>query len=88
MLDHPSDPYDISRLMKYHYCNPHAPFHPEKTRASSHSSQDLTNELQGRSRYPIASGGFGDTWKCDLVKTDWIVQVCPASALPTVVIDP
>ncbi|KAG2752828.1 kinase-like protein [Suillus brevipes Sb2] len=75
MLDHPSDPYDISRLMKYHYCNPHAPFHPEKTRASSHSSQDLTNEPQGRSRYPIASGGFGDIWKCDLVKADGIVQV-------------
>ncbi|KAG1831052.1 kinase-like domain-containing protein, partial [Suillus variegatus] len=32
--------------------------------------QDLTDDLQGRSRYPITSGGFGDIWKCDLVKPD------------------
>jgi hypothetical protein len=88
MLDHPSGPYDISRLMGYHYYNPHAPSSPEKARASSHSPPDLTNELKGRSRYPITSGGFGDIWKCDLVKADVTVQVCPASALPTVVIDP
>ncbi|KAG1831063.1 kinase-like domain-containing protein, partial [Suillus variegatus] len=36
---------------------------------------DLTDELQGRSRYPITSGGFGDIWKCDLLV-----------ALPTVTI--
>ncbi|KAG1744289.1 kinase-like domain-containing protein [Suillus lakei] len=39
------------------------------------SPQDLTNELQGRSRYRITSGGFGDIWKCDLVKPDGTVQV-------------
>ncbi|KAG2342720.1 WD40 repeat-like protein [Suillus weaverae] len=47
----------------------------EQTRALSHSPQDLTNELQGRSRYPITSGGFGDIWKCELVKPDGAVQV-------------
>ncbi|KAG2107360.1 kinase-like domain-containing protein [Suillus cothurnatus] len=40
---------------------------PEQTRALSHPPQDLTNELQGRSRFPVASGGFGDIWKCELV---------------------
>jgi hypothetical protein len=48
---------------------------PEQTRAPSHLPQDLTNELQGRSRYPITSGGFGDIWKCELVKPDGTVQV-------------
>ncbi|KAG2097014.1 uncharacterized protein F5147DRAFT_715762 [Suillus discolor] len=48
---------------------------PELTRAPSHSLRDLTNKLQGRSRYPITSGGFGDIWKCDLVKPDGTVQV-------------
>ncbi|KAG2060053.1 WD40 repeat-like protein [Suillus hirtellus] len=52
----------------------HAPS-PEQTRAPSHTLQDLTDELQGRSRYPITSGGFGDIWKCDLVKPDMTVQV-------------
>jgi hypothetical protein len=48
---------------------------PEQTRALSHPPQDLTNELQGRSRFPVASGGFGDIWKCELVKPDESVQV-------------
>ncbi|KAG2035176.1 hypothetical protein BDR03DRAFT_545286 [Suillus americanus] len=52
---------------------------PQQTRAPSHSPQDLTNELQGRSRYPITSGGFGDIWKCELLKPDGTVQACPAS---------
>jgi len=55
---------------------------PEQTRALSHPPQDLTNELQGRSRFPVASGGFGDIWKCELVKPDESVQVCPASPTP------
>jgi hypothetical protein len=38
--------------------------------------QDLTDQLQGRSSYPITSGGFGDIWKCELVKLNEIVQVC------------
>jgi len=53
---------------------------PEQTLAPSHLPQDLTNELQGRSRYPITSGGFGDIWKCELVKPDGTVRVCPASS--------
>ncbi|KAG1744290.1 kinase-like domain-containing protein [Suillus lakei] len=52
----------------------HAPS-SRQTRAPSHSPRDLTSELQGRSRYPITSGGFGDIWKCDLVKPDGTVQV-------------
>ncbi|KAG2108694.1 uncharacterized protein F5147DRAFT_694443, partial [Suillus discolor] len=39
----------------------HAPS-PKRTRAPSHALQDLTDELQGRPRYPITSGGFGDIW--------------------------
>ncbi|OAX32713.1 hypothetical protein K503DRAFT_587291 [Rhizopogon vinicolor AM-OR11-026] len=42
---------------------------------ASHSLQDLTNHLQGRSDYPIASGGFGDIWKCELVKSNETVDV-------------
>ncbi|KAG1906174.1 kinase-like domain-containing protein, partial [Suillus fuscotomentosus] len=30
--------------------------------SASDCLEDLTNKLQGRSRYPIASGGFGDIW--------------------------
>ncbi|KAG1831048.1 kinase-like domain-containing protein [Suillus variegatus] len=52
----------------------HAPS-PKQTRAPSHPLQDLTDDLHGRSRYPITSGGFGDIWKCDLVKPDMTVQV-------------
>ncbi|KAG1867303.1 hypothetical protein DFJ58DRAFT_130968 [Suillus subalutaceus] len=52
---------------------------PEQIRAPSYLPQDLTNELQGRSRYPITSGGFGDIWKCELVKPDGTVKACPAS---------
>ncbi|KAG1778031.1 hypothetical protein EV702DRAFT_1096756 [Suillus placidus] len=40
-----------------------------------HSLEDLTNEVRGRSSYPIASGGFGDIWKCVLVKSSEAVQV-------------
>jgi len=39
------------------------------------SSQDLTKELQKISQYPVAFGGFGDIWKCDLVKPGGNVQV-------------
>ncbi|OAX34041.1 kinase-like protein [Rhizopogon vinicolor AM-OR11-026] len=42
---------------------------------ASDSLQDLTNQLQGRSNYPITSGGFGDIWKCELVKLNETVQV-------------
>ncbi|OAX30887.1 hypothetical protein K503DRAFT_806602 [Rhizopogon vinicolor AM-OR11-026] len=41
----------------------------------SDSLPDLTNHLQGRSDYPIASGGFGDIWKCELVKLNETVEV-------------
>ncbi|KAG2108688.1 kinase-like domain-containing protein [Suillus discolor] len=47
----------------------------ESPGSASDFLEDLTNELQGRSRYPIASGGFGDIWKCDLVKPSGTVQV-------------
>ncbi|KAG1811891.1 uncharacterized protein BJ212DRAFT_1373920 [Suillus subaureus] len=47
----------------------------ETTAIEEDSLEDLTNELQRRSRYPIASGGFGDIWKCDLVKPSGTVQV-------------
>ncbi|KAG2060024.1 WD40 repeat-like protein [Suillus hirtellus] len=47
---------------------------PAQTRVPSYPLQDLTDELQGRSRYPITSGGFGDIWKCNLVKPDMTVQ--------------
>ncbi|KAG1764375.1 kinase-like domain-containing protein [Suillus placidus] len=40
-----------------------------------HSLEDLTNEVRGRSSYPSASGGFGDIWKCVLVKSSEAVQV-------------
>ncbi|KAG1811896.1 uncharacterized protein BJ212DRAFT_499284 [Suillus subaureus] len=36
----------------------------------SDSLEDLTNELQGKSSFPAASGGFGDIWKCILVKAN------------------
>ncbi|KAG0697068.1 kinase-like domain-containing protein [Suillus ampliporus] len=39
------------------------------------SPEDLTNELQERSTYPITSGGFGDIWKCVLAKPSETVQV-------------
>jgi hypothetical protein len=41
---------------------------------------DLTHEIHGRSSYPVASGGFGDIWKCVLVKpsTSRTIQVCTA----------
>ncbi|KAG2140609.1 kinase-like domain-containing protein [Suillus clintonianus] len=39
------------------------------------SLEDLTNDVQGRLSYPSASGGFGDIWKCVLVKSNRAVQV-------------
>jgi hypothetical protein len=54
----------------------------ESPGSASDSLEDLTNELQRRSRYPIAFGGFGDIWKCDLVKASGTIQVgsaCSAS---------
>ncbi|OAX34481.1 kinase-like protein [Rhizopogon vinicolor AM-OR11-026] len=47
----------------------------QKSMDASDSLQDLTNHLQGRSDYPIASGGFGDIWKCELVKPNETVEV-------------
>jgi hypothetical protein len=43
---------------------------------------DLTKELQGRGPFAIASGGFGDIWKCQLVKSNGIIEVGPASSIP------
>ncbi|KAG1811893.1 kinase-like domain-containing protein [Suillus subaureus] len=40
-----------------------------------HSLEDLTNKVQRRSSYPVASGGFGDIWKGVLVKHGRDVQV-------------
>jgi hypothetical protein len=54
----------------------------ELSAVASGSPQDLTDQLQGRSNYPIASGGFGDIWKCDLVKLNEIVQVWSACGTP------
>jgi ferredoxin len=39
------------------------------------------HEVQGRSSYPIASGGFGDIWKCVLVKPSSAIQVCTACGI-------
>lgn len=39
------------------------------------SLQDLTNQLTGRSAYAIASGGFGDIWRCHLLIPNGSVQV-------------
>jgi hypothetical protein len=47
----------------------------ESPGSASDSPEDLTSKLQRRSRYPIASGGFGDIWKCDLEKASGTVQV-------------
>jgi hypothetical protein len=49
---------------------------------SSKILQNLTNELQGRSSFAMASGGFGDIWKCYLVNCDEIVEVCSAPSIP------
>jgi hypothetical protein len=43
---------------------------------------DLTKELHGRGSFAIASGGFGDIWKCQLVKSNGIMEVGPASSIP------
>ncbi|KAG1719937.1 kinase-like domain-containing protein [Suillus lakei] len=41
----------------------------------SDSPKDLTDKLKKISPYPVAGGGFGDIWKCDLVKPNGNVQV-------------
>ncbi|KAG1731636.1 uncharacterized protein EDB91DRAFT_1252071 [Suillus paluster] len=43
--------------------------------STSDPLKNLTNELQERPQYPIASGGYGDIWKCVLVKPGETVQV-------------
>ncbi|KAJ8584333.1 hypothetical protein M405DRAFT_468436 [Rhizopogon salebrosus TDB-379] len=50
--------------------------------SAPYSLQDLTKELQGRSPFAIASGGFGDIWKCHLVKSNGIIEVGSASSIP------
>ncbi|KAG1908274.1 SNF2 family N-terminal domain-containing protein [Suillus fuscotomentosus] len=55
MLDHPSGPYDISRLMNYHYCNPHAP------PPGGHRSM-----LPSRSGY-AGPGGNSPRWNAPMV---------------------
>ncbi|KAJ8583404.1 kinase-like protein [Rhizopogon salebrosus TDB-379] len=47
----------------------------ESTGSVSDLLPDLTNELQGRSSYVVASGGFGDIWQCVLVQPSRIVRV-------------
>ncbi|KAG2121705.1 WD40-repeat-containing domain protein [Suillus cothurnatus] len=41
----------------------------------SSSLQDLTNRLTGISAHPIASGGFGDIWRCYLLIPNGTVRV-------------
>lgn len=43
--------------------------------------QDLTKELQKSSPFPITCGGFGDIYKCQLVRPDGTVPVRPVCAL-------
>ncbi|OJA15375.1 hypothetical protein AZE42_12249 [Rhizopogon vesiculosus] len=66
-----TSPYSGSTTTEEQTCH-------ESTDASD-SLQDLTNHIQGRSDYPIASGGFWDIWKCELVKPNEIVEVGPSS---------
>ncbi|KAG1747598.1 kinase-like domain-containing protein [Suillus lakei] len=47
----------------------------QSARSASGSLQDLTNELQDRSPFAIACGGYGDIYKCYLVKPDGTVPV-------------
>ncbi|KAG1747987.1 kinase-like domain-containing protein [Suillus paluster] len=51
------------------------PTNQELPVSASDPLKDLTNELLGISYYPVASGGFGDIWKCLLVKSSETVQV-------------
>ncbi|KAG2144140.1 kinase-like domain-containing protein [Suillus bovinus] len=47
-------------------------------REELHSLEDLTKQVQGRPPYPTAFGGYGDIWKCILVKPSRAdVQVPP-----------
>jgi hypothetical protein len=48
----------------------------ESAGSASDVLEDLSDQLQGRSNLPTMSGGFGDIWKCELVKPNEIVQVC------------
>ncbi|KAG1860395.1 hypothetical protein F4604DRAFT_1138525 [Suillus subluteus] len=41
----------------------------------SNSLEDFTYQLQGRSSFPTACGGFGDIWKCILVRANRNVDV-------------
>ncbi|KAG1796466.1 kinase-like domain-containing protein [Suillus variegatus] len=41
----------------------------------AHLLEDLTKQVQGRPRYPTAFGGFGDIWKCVLVKPNRPIEV-------------
>jgi hypothetical protein len=41
----------------------------------SDSPEDLTNELQRRSSFLATSGGFGDIWKCTLLKANGNIDV-------------
>ncbi|KAG2099883.1 kinase-like domain-containing protein [Suillus discolor] len=51
----------------------------EASQQSAHSSsgllQDLTKELQRSSPFPITCGGFGDIYKCQLVRPDGTIPV-------------
>jgi hypothetical protein len=47
----------------------------------SDTLQDFTNQLQRKSNHPVTSGGFGDIWKCNLVKLNEVVQVGPAQSI-------
>jgi hypothetical protein len=41
----------------------------------SDSPEGLTNELQRRSSFLATSGGFGDIWKCTLLKANGNIDV-------------
>ncbi|KAG1793601.1 uncharacterized protein HD556DRAFT_462768 [Suillus plorans] len=43
-----------------------------------HLLEDLTKQVQGKLPYPTAFGGFGDIWKCFLVKPSRPSEVCTA----------
>ncbi|KAG2035684.1 hypothetical protein BDR03DRAFT_514792 [Suillus americanus] len=57
----------------------------EARQQSAHSSsgllQDLTKELQNRSTFPVTCGGYGDIYRCYIVKPDGTIPVRPACAL-------
>lgn len=51
----------------------------EARQQSAHSSsgllQDLTKELQNRSTFPVTCGGYGDIYRCYIVKPDGTIPV-------------